>query len=306
MGLILRPSLSKRIGLLGIARHLYIHTEKKLIHFDPECSQYDARLGYRLKPGQCFFENQEYRTFYRINSLGLRDDESSLHKPQIVVLGDSFAMGWGVEQDETFASIIEKKRHSKVLNAGIASYGTARAMRLLDQIDRRALKYVVLQYCLNDFRENEFFHEEGLAFKTMSLQKYEETRLVYMDKRTYFFGNYFLTLIKNFSKSFIKNLHQKNEQLNEADAFLYVLSQNKQLLQNVQLILLELNPFGMLRRTFIDEVKKKVITGYSDATKNMIFIDNVDLTADHFFLLDDHINSSGHDLIARRILEHIE
>ena len=64
--------------------------------------EYDPELTYRLRPGACTFSELEFVTDYRINSLGVRDDEASLDGPEIIVLGDSFAMGWGVEQQESF------------------------------------------------------------------------------------------------------------------------------------------------------------------------------------------------------------
>ena len=82
-----------------------------------------------------------------MNRLGLRDDEASLRAPAVVVLGDSYAMGWGVAQDETIAEVIERETGLRALNAGIASYGTVREMRLLDRIDTSRLRYLVIQYC---------------------------------------------------------------------------------------------------------------------------------------------------------------
>src|SRR5436309_11914338 len=96
-------------------------SERHLIQFSPDCAQYDPRLGYRLRPGRCRFANREFATTYMINSRGLRDDETSLHEPTVIVLGDSYAMGWGVEQDETYPQVIERNLGVKVLNAAISS-----------------------------------------------------------------------------------------------------------------------------------------------------------------------------------------
>ena len=66
-----------------------------------------------------------------------------------------------MEQDETYAQIIEKKSGYKVLNAGVASYGTVKECKLLDRIDLSRLKYLIVHYSNNDFAENNFFFHQG-------------------------------------------------------------------------------------------------------------------------------------------------
>ena len=44
-----------------------------------------------------------------INALIIQHDENSLDFPEIIFLGDSYAMGWGVEQEENFSSLLENK-----------------------------------------------------------------------------------------------------------------------------------------------------------------------------------------------------
>ena len=49
-----------------------------------------------------------------INSHGLRDGEYALEptrgKKRMLVLGDSFAWGFGVEREEVFCEVIERRR----------------------------------------------------------------------------------------------------------------------------------------------------------------------------------------------------
>ena len=53
----------------------------------------------------------EFSVRYRINALGFRDAPRRVAKPpgtrRVLVLGDSHAAGWGVEQNETFAARLE-------------------------------------------------------------------------------------------------------------------------------------------------------------------------------------------------------
>ncbi|WP_128543389.1 GDSL-type esterase/lipase family protein [Larkinella soli] len=143
------------------------------IQVNPALSRYDPRLIYRLKPGQGHFRNLEFSTSLRINSRGLRDDEASLHQPELIVLGDSFSMGWGVEQEETFPQLLEHHTGRKVLNAGISSYGTAREYLLLQELDRSHCGTLVIQYCDNDLSENMVYRHTGTL--DYSRSRYQQT-----------------------------------------------------------------------------------------------------------------------------------
>jgi hypothetical protein len=72
-------------------------------------------------------------TTVKINSYGLRDYEYSIEKPpntyRIIVLGDSFTFGHGVELNETYVKVLEnllnknkKKWRYEVINFGVPGY----------------------------------------------------------------------------------------------------------------------------------------------------------------------------------------
>jgi lysophospholipase L1-like esterase len=96
--------------------------------------EYHPVLGWKGAPGaEGTLITTESETEVRFNSAGLRDDEYSLAKPEgvtrIAVLGDSFAWGYGVEQDENFAAVLETQLNEaghavEVLNFGLTGYGT--------------------------------------------------------------------------------------------------------------------------------------------------------------------------------------
>lgn len=87
------------------------------------------------------FAQSEFDIAIRTNSQGLRDREYPLEKPantfRILVLGDSFTFGYGVEAEETYAKVLEKllNRGStlkyEVLNGGVIGYGTFHELRFL-------------------------------------------------------------------------------------------------------------------------------------------------------------------------------
>jgi len=102
---------------------LYVSPERD--HF----WKYDSLLGWAHEPGQeGIFETPQFRTTVRINEKGLRDRPHSYERQsdikRILVLGDSFAWGYGVEESERFSQLLEKDFGVEVINAGVSGYST--------------------------------------------------------------------------------------------------------------------------------------------------------------------------------------
>jgi lysophospholipase L1-like esterase len=147
-------------GIRNFLKWEYFY-RRDIIQLDERFARYDPELLYTLRPGRFTFANVEYSTPYVVNSLGVRDDEASLAQPDIVVVGDSYAMGWGVQQDEAFPQVIARRTGRRVLNTGVSSYGTVREMRLLDRVDLSRATTLIVQYCSNDYPENDEFEQHG-------------------------------------------------------------------------------------------------------------------------------------------------
>jgi len=86
-------------------------------------------LGWAHRPGQeGMFETPQFHTSVRINEKGLRDRSHSYTRQnaskRIVVLGDSFAWGYGVEEPDRFSQLLEKSMDVEVINAGVSGYST--------------------------------------------------------------------------------------------------------------------------------------------------------------------------------------
>lgn len=193
VGMYFHPAFCPRIFLNGL-RRLYMR-ERSIVQFDRECVRYDEALGYTLKPGTCRFKNAEFDTEIKVNSMGLRDDEAALSKPDIIVLGDSIAMGWGVDGERTLARELGKRTGLRTLNAAISGYGTVRQMRLLERLDVSALRYLIVYYCANDYdEENESFSRRGeLAIPPRA--EFEARLAGYAADRRYFPGKFLLHLL---------------------------------------------------------------------------------------------------------------
>ncbi len=110
----------------------------------------------------------------RINSLGLRGGEISLHKPEgtkrVIVIGDSYAFGLGVDEEHTFVRQLETFLNARfpedsqyqVINMGVTGYATDQEYILFQEIGMRlAPNLVILIVCDNDFLAN----TEDFAYK---------------------------------------------------------------------------------------------------------------------------------------------
>lgn len=131
------------------------------VQFDKSASYFDPKLQYLFKPGVHNFNNLEFNSILDINSAGFRDDEASLDYPEVLFLGDSYTMGWGIGKEDSFVTLFEKGTNVSALNAGISSYGTARERILMDRLKLDSCKVVFIQYCSNDLVENYMFSRNG-------------------------------------------------------------------------------------------------------------------------------------------------
>lgn len=122
---------------------------------------YDAHLGWKNIP---YWESKTFGRYLKINSLGLRDREHPYEKPagvqRVLVLGDSFAWGYGVSNRETFSSQLEKRFESEnmpweVLNAGVSGWGTDQELLYLQRDGLRfSPDIVVVAFFLGNDPEN--------------------------------------------------------------------------------------------------------------------------------------------------------
>lgn len=134
---------------------LYVSPERD--HF----WKYDPLLGWAHEPGQRgVFETSEFRTVVRINENGLRD-RLHLYERQddirrILVLGDSYAWGYGVKDAERFSERLEEALGAEVINAGVSGYSTDQELLWYEN---EGTKYetdlVILVLTGNDVGDNE-------------------------------------------------------------------------------------------------------------------------------------------------------
>ncbi len=100
---------------------------------------YDEILGWRNIPGWSAATHERRLT---INSLGMRDREYERDKPEgvfrILVLGDSFAWGYGVSDEEVFterleAALVAEGARVEIWNAAVSGWGTDQQLLFLER-----------------------------------------------------------------------------------------------------------------------------------------------------------------------------
>jgi hypothetical protein len=114
--------------------------------------QFDERLGWSHVPlSQGVSNRTGYPTEYRINSKGLRDDETTYEKSEgtfrIVLLGDSFTFGWGVPIEKHYSTLLEGYfKNVEVINMGIEAFGVDQELLYLRLEGLRYEPDLVLAY----------------------------------------------------------------------------------------------------------------------------------------------------------------
>ena len=268
--------------------------------------------GCTLRPGSCVFSGREFSNTYHVNNVGLRDDEVSLNHPQIIVTGDSVAMGWGVNQEETYAQCIEKKIGVPVLNAAVSSYGTAREMIMLDRVQTDKLKYLIVQYSGNDYGENRHFYLNNNVLHTMTEGRYNYYTDFYNKSKRYFLGKYLLMKIKKRLREFKTTPEaEASYQFAKDDVgfFLNALINGHVNLIDVQIIAFVVNGRNPADNIdFTRNLKERILDQkLPPFIKNMVILDtSTILKQNHFYVLDDHLNSAGHKVMADAIAKMIE
>lgn len=155
-------SLMIGYGIAEFAVRIYAPQEVAPIRF-----KFDPQLGNIPKPNQTGRKIRPgvFDHTYSHNSLGLRGSkEYSLDKQtehRILFLGDSFTYGFGVNDDQTFAYLTEKRLLNdrlsvEVMNSGNSGRGTDYELRFYQVVGYKFKPdLVILCFCANDFVDNE-------------------------------------------------------------------------------------------------------------------------------------------------------
>jgi len=261
----------------------------------PGCITPDPDVLYKPANRTCQFDDIEFKTTLSFTDEGRNTGAKPAGKG-IAVIGDSHAMGWGVNDDETFAARLQKLTGRPVYNLAVASYGSARELiRLEKSAVRDKVDTIILQYCNNDKSENLRFDQASRE----QLQKEVFAKLATpaappANKLVYIGKGYWLTLAAPL-QSLADELRRKDFGPHYA-ALMPILERHRKVLEGKRVIVFYSNPYGERYRNFPD--------GPDARFPNIRFVD-LDLASSIYHKLDNHLTPAGHQLVAERLFRHL-
>lgn len=299
-------------------KKLYVFHYWNVIQVWPECSEYDSNFYYNLRPNNtCTFSNIEFSNEYTTNSKGFRDDDSSLVQPQIICVGDSYMLGWGVDQQQALPAQLEQLTGKKTLNAAMSSFGTAREMMRYRLLDTSAVQYLVIQYCNNDNEENKSYFDHHNKLPISSRATYDSLKTKQEWSKIYFPGKYFLLSTKYWVKEKIQAKMGKPPaniaglQLDyERDTrmFLDILKSFPINFQRTKIIVME-GLDGAYVSGFKGTVEKVMeepaFRSYFGKNIRVLDVQSL-LQPDDYYILDGHFKATAHKKIAAAIAKEIQ
>ena len=281
----------------SIQKKLYFKGLRNIWQYNNDCVVFDEDLLYKPKQGDCFFSNAEFKTKltfkdeYRINSF---DNLNLNNSKTFAVLGDSMAMGWGVNNHETFSSQLEKKLNQKVYNFGVSSYGTVREIKRLKKSKiYNKIDTIIIQYDSNDLNEN-----ENLDFKNI----YKKN-----DFKNFFDKEYKLNKFKFFLKTYKSSLRlffsDIIDKLNPEDNYHFIdFEPHRDILEKIIYKNLNYSEKRIIV-IFIMHPNMKILNFPS--SKKGIEYKLIQMKKSDFFIIDDHLNPKGHLHIATEIYDNL-
>ena len=306
------PIFSNLIGytfsnetLLYLQQQYYFNAPmRSLIHGNAGCFLPDSDLGYKQIVGDCYFKNTEFDTVLKFNENGavLNNHKKNKNAPNIVVVGDSHAIGWGVNYNETFSYLLSNFGY-KVTNLSMSSYGTEQeVLAAINSEDFNNVDTIIIQYCNNDlsknkinisdYRDTEFKYYSNVEKNEFSLKSKLSNASKYYLKTFELIGFYSLpikSMWNFFDASQKKNIDVLENSSIHKEFIINVLKKYKKELNNKNVIVFYSNGYGVK------------FTDWDSLESNFNFID-LNLDRSHYYVIDDHLNKSGHEYIAKKLI----
>lgn len=271
----------------------------------------DDAYVYKMRPGRCHYRNLEYDVTTLSDRNGFRKSET-VGKPEIAVIGDSHAYGFGVADDQTFAYLLEAEHRRATVNLAIGSYATARELEALRKYGG-GTRYVVLQYCENDRGENAAFLNRPHAQFTAEVEAgwkryvagYQEGKAQGIFKPLKQLGIMLGNLSFERKSAWRKRLYEARDVNVEAALFAQIVDAYRPVLAGRRLIVLDSSGWGInppaFKAVFSAELAKRDWLEYR-------VVDTASLLSEQdYYFFDDHLRPEGHrriaDAIAREIAD---
>src|SRR5262245_45814127 len=294
-----------------IATDLYFEYEVNLWQNQKDCVQYDDKLLYKPSSG-CRFVNKEFSTELTFSEDGRRTTSSGApaSRRPLIFAGDSETMGWGVDDGETFVSLIASSIEAPVLNLGVASYGTVREiMRVRMQPRFQDANCIVIQYSWNDFDENSVFLARG-ALPSPTRKRFQLLLSDY-GKRGVSFQDVLIRafdLMLNHPLAFFLNVLGWRDFPLEDDDPMSINGTPREDTEDTKALLAVLASFSELsgKKIFVMGPGRFTSALARETLPANVSPLSVDLNDGGWYTLDMHPNKQGHREIAAQILQQLE
>jgi hypothetical protein len=290
--------------LQEIQHKFYFAGTRNIWQYDPDCATSDSLSIYSPSIGKCNFENPEFDTTLTFDAdRRLNGTRMGALDHGIAVLGDSHAMGWGVNDDETFSAKLEEITGRSVINYGVSSYATEREMdRLIRSQFASSIDTIIIQYCDNDLGPNQHYPIDRVVANNRFIEArstYTEnhpdiassTLAVYRLTATLFYNMFVPSDVVNYLRL---NRVPDISSLEHIEGILRVLDGYSGYLSGKKIVIFYSNDYG---HAFDEDWAKTVTRG----SYTVSFVD-LGLRREHYFRVDDHLNSDGHSFVAQKLL----
>jgi len=279
----------------SIQKKIYFRGYRNIWQYNKKCTSYDENLLYKPKTGKCKFNNPEFSTHLTFDKMSRTHNLKNNYNPDddyILVLGDSIAMGWGVNDNETFSFLMEKNLKQKVYNLGVSSYGTVREIKKMKLSPLyNDSKKIIIQYHPNDLYEN----RELDYNKVYSKEEYDdiyEAKYHELDLIKFILKNFKTSLRLFFSD--INDIIFKEENIEKIN-----FDEDKKYLEKIIKENIDVKYKEIIVVLVIAPYQKVINFPNSDSEIKYLLIE---LEDSDFFNIDEHPNTKGHLNIAKKLL----
>jgi lysophospholipase L1-like esterase len=262
-----------------------------------DCVEYDEELVYVPKINfECEFNNVEYKTNLNFDEEGRKSNYRKILKENltdaefrkgVVILGDSIAMGYGVNDDQVLSVLLEKKIKRPVYNLAVSSYATDREIIRLSK--SKLINYVdtiVIFYSENDIGEN-------LATNNLSAKKNaQDTFNVLISNQVDLFSR-IRKMVRYAIQIPLQELRRKTYYIDwreHEEQFIKVLRRYPFIHEKKIYVIVA--PPSLDRRNYYKNFSPKY---YKEYKLEFLYIQNE--TKD-YYLIDGHPNYKGHEKLA--------
>ena len=290
------------VAATNAPQQLYLSSIRN-IYFD--CMEFSSDVYvFKMKPGTCRLSNLEYDTTLTHDTDGFRNERRTADY-RVVTIGSSATHGFGVGDDQTFASLLDTQYGYPTRNLGMGAYATLRELEVLRRYGNGAT-YVVLQYSQYDRVENAAsLRLTGDEFRAQVETRWKNAIAAYRHGKRLGYRKPLYDLVVMLAtgayttKSAWRRSAADRELDTEAAALAQILERYRDVLEGKRVIIFELSDSGRNSPRFV-EVFGPRLKGITWLAYRMVDITRVLDVGDYYFL-DDHPRPIGHRKVAAAI-----